>query len=222
MPPAADDASPLAAAPSEMELRRVRPIRTRAPRAGQDGMSQQLWMLIGGAAIALLLWQAFTGFRQSNSQPIAGAKPDQQKVVDQARAAIAKDSLDLQAQIMLADVLYDTANWTEAIVHYRTANRIDPTRVSTVVDLGVCYYNLGDPLTARTLFEKALELDPQHPVALFNMGIVAESQMNDAQALDFFRRAKAANPPPGMMQPLEDHVRTVTERMKGATPPAAR
>ncbi len=221
-PPALPDSSPASVAPGEFELRRVRPIRARAPRAGQDAMSQQLWMVVGGLVIALLVWQAFTGFRQSNSQPLAGAKPDQQKLVDQARAAIAKDSLDLQAQITLANVLYDTANWSEAIVHYRTANRIDPTRVTTVVDLGVCYYNLGDPIAARTLFEQALTLDPQQPVALFNLGIVAESQKNDALALDFFRRAKAANPPQGMLQPLSEHVRTVTERMSGAAPPAAR
>ncbi|MEO5987716.1 MAG: tetratricopeptide repeat protein [Candidatus Eisenbacteria bacterium] len=216
------DPAPAGAAPTETELRRVRPIRRRPPRSGQDPMSQQLWMVVGGIAIALLVWQAFTGFHQSNSPPTAGAKPDQQKVVDQARAAIAKDSLDLQAQIMLADVLYDTANWSEAVVHYRTANRIDPTRVTTVVDLGVCYYNLGDPITAKTLFEKALTLDPQQPVALFNLGIVAEAQKDDALALDYFRRAKAANPPPGMMQPLSEHERTVTERMGTSQPPSRR
>lgn len=210
--PSADiAASP--AEPTEAELRRVRPIRTRPPRAPQDPMSNQLWLVIGGIAIALLIYQAFTGFHQSNFKPVAGAKPEQQQRIDAAREALAKDSLDLQARITLADVLYDTANWSEAIVHYRAAMRLDSTRATTAVDLGVCYYNLGDAMTARDLFQKAIAIDPQQPVALFNLGIVAESQHEDREALDYFRRAKAANPPPGMQQPLEEHMQKVSARL---------
>jgi len=224
-PPATDAASGDAApddahepATPAIDIRRVRPIRTRPPRAPMDGTSQQLWLVVGGIAIALLVWQAFTGFHQSNSKPVAGAKPEQQKVIDQAREAIAADSTNLQARIALADMLYDTANWSEAIVHYRTANRIDPTRVTTVVDLGVCYYNLGDASTAKTLFTKALEMDPKQPVALFNLGVVAEFEKDEQKALEYYRLAQGANPPPGMVQPLEERIQGATAKLKGPQP----
>jgi len=226
--PAPIAAPPAEAVPNEapepvapaIDIRRVRPIRTRPPRAPMDGTSQQLWMVVGGIAIALLVWQAFTGFNQSNNKPVAGAKPEQQKIIDQAREAIAADSTDLQARIALADVMYDTANWSEAIVHYRTANRLDPTRVTTVVDLGVCYYNLGDASTAKTLFTKALEMDPKQPVALFNLGVVAEFEKDEQKALEYYQLAQGANPPPGMVQPLEERIKGATAKLKGPQPSA--
>lgn len=217
---------PTESAPSDLpepiapaiDIRRVRPIRTRPPREPMDGMSQQLWLVVGGIAIALLVWQAFAGFQQSNQRPVAGANPQQQKIIDQAREEIAADSTNLKARIALADVMYDTANWSQAIVHYRTANRLDPTRVTTVVDLGVCYYNLGDASTAKTLFTKALEMDPKQPVALFNLGVVAEFEKDEQQALDYYRRAQGANPPPAMVQPLEERIKGATAKLSGAAP----
>lgn len=215
---ATGDPAPASVAPPEAELRRVRPIRTRPPRGPQDGMSQQIWLFVGAVAIVLLVWQAFTGFHQSNFKPVAGAKPEQQQAIDEARKALEADSLDLAARIRLADLLYDTANWPEAIVNYRAANRLDSTRVTTVVDLGVCYYNLGDANTAKALFTKAIGMDPNQPVALFNLGVVAEFEKNDAAALDYYRRAQAANPPPGMVQPLTDRITGVQTKLSGATP----
>ena len=69
--------------------------------------------------------------------------------------------------------------------------------MTTIVDMGVCYYNLSDVPTAETLFTQALELDPRQPVALFNLGIVAESRGEPQKALEYFHRAMQASPAPG-------------------------
>ena len=216
--PTADPLASPSAPPTDSDLSRVRPIRSRPPRAPLDPMSQQLWLIVGMITIGLLLWQAFTGFRKSNTPPpVAGAQPEQQQLADQAREAIAKDSTDLRARIALADVMYDTGNWPEAIVHYRSALRLDPTRVTTVVDLGVCYYNLSDVSTAETLFQEALSMDPRQPVALFNLGVVAESRKEDREALGYYQRAMDANPPEGMKPPLTQRLAGVKQRL-GAAP----
>jgi hypothetical protein len=44
----------------------------------------------------------------------------------------------------LADLFYDTANWSEAIVQYRAVIRRD-SLATAMVDLGVCYHNLSRP-----------------------------------------------------------------------------
>ena len=85
--------------------------------------------------------------------------------------------------------------------------------------MGVCYYNLSQFAAAESLFQHALELDPMQPVALFNLGVVAETQQRYEQALDFYHRAMQANPPEDMRKPLVDHMQTVMSKTGKSAPP---
>ena len=64
-------------------------------------------------------------------------------------------------------------------------------------------------------------IDPIQPVALFNLGVVAESQERYPEALGFFHRAIQANPPEGMKQPLAEHLQNVMAKTRTAAPPIA-
>jgi tetratricopeptide (TPR) repeat protein len=210
--PAAAPRPETEARPFDPNIRRVRPIRPRPPRGPQQQLQTQLWVILGGLTVVIILFTAFNGFKQSNPPaPVAGAQQEQQHIADMARAELAKDSTNVNARIALANVLYDTGNWSEAIVHYRAAMRTDPDRIETIVDLGVCYYNLSNAEEAIRLFNRALELEPKHPIALFNLGIVHEGQQRFADALKFYERARQANPPEGMAQALD----AAMERVKG-------
>ena len=96
----------------------------------------------------------------------------------------------------LADILYNTKNWPEAIVHYRSAVHHDSTRTTAIVDLGVCYFNLSDRQEAERLFNLALARDPHQTIALYNLGIVNESRSRPQEALKYFHRALQSEPPP--------------------------
>jgi tetratricopeptide (TPR) repeat protein len=220
--PAAPGREPAAASSSEPEIsiRRIRPIRPRRPSADQQ-LRLQLWLVLGTLAVGAVLYTAWQGYQKNNAgpPPVEGAQPQQQQAADLARTELARDSTNLQAQIALANVLYDTANWTEAIVHYRSALRLDSTRVTTMVDLGVCYYNLSRPDEAEELFQRALKLDPQQPVALFNMGIVSESRQQYQKALDYYHDAIRAGAPSSMAEALNAAMQRVMKRM-GRTPSA--
>lgn len=198
--------------------RGVRPIRTRRPRA-QQPLQMQLWLLAGIVVALTLAWSALHGFWTTNYAPIAGAHADQEKRADDARAALAKDSTNVDARIALANVLFDTANWSEAIVHYRSALRLDPSRATTIVDMGVCYYNLSAFPVAESLFHAALALDPHQPVALFNLGVVAESRQQWEPALKYFHQAMQTDPPESMKQPLLEHMQNVMQKLGKAAPP---
>ncbi len=216
-PAARPDAQPPAFDPS---IRRVRPIRPRRPGAAANPLQLQLWLVLGGMAIVMtILWVAWQGFQKNNQPtPVEGASDTQQKDADLARAELKRDSTNVNAQIALANVLYDTANWTEAIVHYRSALRLDPQRVSTIVDLGVCYYNLSATAPAESLFRAALELDPRQPVALFNLGIVSENRGELEQALQFYHRAMQGGPPQGMGEALNAAIQRVMQKTNKKAP----
>jgi tetratricopeptide (TPR) repeat protein len=182
-------------------------------------VQMQLWLVTGLAVVLGIAYFAAQGFWKSNLRPVEGAHPEQQQQADLARSTLAKDSTNLAARIELANVLYDTGNWSEAIIHYRAAARLDPQRVTTLVDMGVCYYNLSHFAEADSLFQHALTIDPMQPVALFNLGIVAETQERYPDAMNYFHRAMQANPPDAMKQPLLEHLKTVMTKTGKTAPP---
>lgn len=219
--PGADAASP---EPSAQEPRAPvtvpRPLRPRRPRPdAMQPVQMQLWLVTGVAVVLGIVYFAAQGFWKTNVKPVEGATPEQQQRADLARRTLDKDTTNIAARIELANMLYDSGNWSEAIIHYKSAERQDPMRATTVVDLGVCYYNLGHFDEAESLFTHALTLDPNQSVALFNLGIVSEGQSRWDKALDYYHRAMQANPPEGMRDALLQHLKTVMEKTGKGAPP---
>ena len=196
-----------------------RPVRRRARPDAMQPIQMQLWLFAGIAVVMGILYFAAQGFWHSNAKPVEGAAPPQQQRADAARTVLAKDSTNLMARIELANVLYDTGNWSEAIVHYKSAERLDPKRSTTVVDMGVCYYNLGRFATADSLFRHALAIDPHQAVAMFNLGIIAESRGEWNAALAQYHRALEADPPDAMKQVLQQRIQEAMAKTGRKPPP---
>jgi tetratricopeptide (TPR) repeat protein len=208
-------ATPAAASGAHEEpapmIPRMRPPRgRRVRRAGPEPQSLSIWLMAAVVAVVVAIIIGVRGYQQTNPRSaIDGATPDQLKAADQFRAQLAQDSTDIQANIGLANVMFDTGNWSDAIIHYRAAIARDSTRATTFVDLGVCYYNLGDTDDAEKLFRLGLERDPQQPVALFNLGVVAERNGDNETALKYFHKALDNHPPEGMSQSIMDAMKRV-------------
>jgi predicted negative regulator of RcsB-dependent stress response len=195
-----------------------RPVPRRERPASMEPIQMQIWLFAGIAVILGIVYFAAQGFWKSNAKPVEGANAQQEQRADAARAVLAKDSTNLMARIELANVLYDTGNWSDAIVHYKSALRQDPNRATTIVDMGVCYYNLGRFAAAESLFQHALVMDPHQAVALFNLGIIAEAQGRWDEALSQFHRAMESGPPDEMKQLLQQHIQAAMAKT-GKTPP---
>ena len=222
------DAAPVAAAPAEREPEKSRvpaagvpfdpsiprPLgaRRRPPRGVADPQAMSLWLFVGGFCVLLLLYVAISANVKRQQPAVEGSNETQQQMADRARAALAQDSTNVPARIALADILYDTGNWPEAIVHYRSAVAHDSSQVMALVDMGVCYYNLGAADEAKRLFELALARDPHQPVAWFNLGIIAERRGEYDAALRYSHSAMQSAPPENMQQPLTEAVQRVAEK----------
>ena len=202
--PSAAEAIPTSTAAFDPGPRPMRPRRAR-PDAMQP-VQMQIWLSVGVVVVLGILYYAAQGFWSTHMTPVEGANANQQQRADVARKALAQDSTNLAARIELANTLYDTGNWSEAIIHYRSAERLEPHRATTVVDLGVCYYNLGDFASAESLFTHALTLDPKQMFALFNLGVVAESRNDWEKAIGFFNKVMELDPPEGMRPIVEQHL----------------
>jgi tetratricopeptide (TPR) repeat protein len=170
---------------------RLRRLRLRRLDANQ---SLSLWLFVGGLAALSLLYFAVKANVERAFPKVEGAQAEQQEKADQLRAALAEDSTNVDARIALADLLFDTANWPEAIEEYSAALRRDSSRVEALVDLGVCYYNLGDGDRAGDCFERALQRNPHHTIALFNLGILNERREQHDAALRYYHLALQTDP----------------------------
>lgn len=158
-----------------------------------------MFSIVAAAAVILIAVRANV---ERARQPIEGSSEEQQKRAAQIEDVLEKDSTNVEAHIGLANILYDTGNWSDAIVHYRAALARDSSRATVLVDLGVCYYNLSATDQAERLFRLALARDPHQPVALFNLGIVSERAGNKAEAMRYFHQALANDPPEPMKKAL--------------------
>ena len=71
---------------------------------------------------------------------------------------------------------------------------MQPRDADARVDMGVCYYNLGDFNTAITEMETALKYNPHHQIALLNLGIVNLSAGNLEKSKEWLEKAVNENP----------------------------
>lgn len=217
-PPAASAGEKPAAPALAPAIAPRRPIRPRRPRPAGN-VALQLWLGLGAFFALLLVFIAVQANLQREQPPIEGSSADQQKLANELVAAVQRDSTDLDARNRLADILFDTGNWQEAVIHYRSVVRQDSSRVPAIVDLGVCYYNLSRPDEAERMFRLALRRDPHHPFALFNLGIVHERRDDHDQALEYFHRALQSAPPENMRPAILEAMQRVQQKSGREAPP---
>jgi len=196
----------------------LRPLRAPRPRPASN-QALTLWLIFGTFCALVVIFIALKANVERASQPVPGSSEADQKNADELRLALEKDSTNVDARVALADILYNTANWSEAIVHYRSAIHHDSTRTASIVDLGVCDYNLGDTNEAERLFLLALARDPHQAIALFNLGIVNEQRERYDEALKYFHRALESAPPEEMSQPIAQAMERVMKKLGKTAPP---
>jgi tetratricopeptide (TPR) repeat protein len=218
--PAAASSKPAAAGAEEQPVYiRRHLIRSRPPRPRDAQQALQLWLVFGTICVLIVLWVAIDANRRRAEQPVEGSNERQQEAANALFTELARDSNNVALHHQLADLFYDTANWSEAVVHYRAAIRRDSSLATAMVDLGVCYYNLSRPDLAEQMFQLALRRDPHQPVALFNLGIVAETSGNNELALQYYHRALESGPPDNLKQTLSQRMTALMQKMGATAPP---
>jgi tetratricopeptide (TPR) repeat protein len=79
----------------------------------------------------------------------------------------------LQSVIQAGHGFMDQEMYDKAILQYEQALSMDSLQPDVMVDLGACYHAIGENDKADFEFRRALAINPKHPVALFNMGVVS-------------------------------------------------
>lgn len=101
---------------------------------------------------------------------------------------------DLESTLHLAHLQQDSRLFEKAIANYKKYLEKNPENSDARVDMGICFYNLGDYTTAINEMETSIKYQPNHQIACLNLGIVNLTAQNIEVSKEWFRKAMELNP----------------------------
>lgn len=138
------------------------------------------------AAVALLMASlaAAGGCKGKAGQPGAGGEPINLNAlgeIENYKEILRKDPNNLQANVNIGNLYFDTQQDLQAIAHYEKALGLDPRNVNVRTDMAVAYRRSGNPDRAIEELKKAIATDPKHAQSRYNLGIILIQDKNDPE-----------------------------------------
>ena len=114
--------------------------------------------------------------------------------INELENKIAVNPDDMESTLHLAHLSQDSRLYEKAIANYKKYLEKNPSNADARVDMGICYYNLGDNTKAINEMETALKYEPKHQIAHLNLGIVNLTAQNIEDSKEWFRKAVEIDP----------------------------
>lgn len=198
-------------------------VKVPAEATDSEPLANSHYMMLGGfALIALIVAMAYyyvgfqstlegkTEWQQQSSQNAHSANDGHDHTHDEAgnaatqgpseadvqaaQSRVNSEPNSAEANTNLANLLFDSGRFQEAIPYYEKSLSIDANNPDVTVDLGVCYFNLNDMQKAKSHFQKALNIAPDHINGLYNMGVVSVQLGEVNELIQFWSRLREVAP----------------------------
>jgi len=89
------------------------------------------------------------------------------------RNTLADDPTNVEANIGMGNLMFDSGKWDKAIEHYTAALQKDPKNADVLVDRAIAYHSTGQETQALSDLKKVTREHPEHKNAWLNLGVVA-------------------------------------------------
>ncbi len=109
--------------------------------------------------------------------------------LQQLRDSLKNDSLNPDLMVNYANALYDASLFKSASeVYQRYLTQIDSSNANARIDYAFTLFQQG--MTDSALFhtQKALAFEPEHPIAMYNLGIIYVRMEQPAKAREWLER----------------------------------
>jgi len=119
------------------------------------------------------------------------------QIVQQVReykAALARNPNDLDANVGLGNLEFDSGQWEKAIEYYSRALAIDPRNPDVRVDRAIAYHGAGQNDLAKKELLKVTREKPTHKNAWLNLGVVMRDLGDRAGAVHAWERYLEIDP----------------------------
>ncbi len=84
--------------------------------------------------------------------------------------------------LALARMLGDAHQKEQAIPYFERFLKVAPKNTDALLDLSVCYFEVGKPDKSMELTQRILAIEPRNTMALYNVGAIHASQGRKAEA----------------------------------------
>lgn len=123
------------------------------------------------------------------------------------RGLILKPS-DFNANLVLANALFDSGKFEEAESYYSKALAINEKDVNARIDLGTTFVERATPDYDRAIaeFEKALVLEPNNDAAMYYLGIAKLRKGDRAGAIETAERLEKTNAGSTLIAKLRNNI----------------
>ncbi len=116
---------------------------------------------------------AMGGGMGGSGMPSNQMLPEVIEALAKYRNALAENPNDLQANIGMGNMMFDSNKWDKAIEHYSKALEVDPKNADVRVDRAIAYHSLGQNDKALADMKQVTREQPTHKNAWLNLGVVA-------------------------------------------------
>ncbi|CAN0262707.1 unnamed protein product, partial [Ectocarpus fasciculatus] len=114
-------------------------------------------------------------------------------VAAQGDEAVKPDPARAYAHFVQANTYYTNQELERAVEEYKTALKFDPLHADTMCNLGSALQDLGDYPLSRHYYSKAVQANPYHAVAHFNLGLLLHDEDIDT-AIEHYQSAVEMDP----------------------------
>ena len=115
---------------------------------------------------------------------------------------------DFNANVVLANALFDSQKFEEASDYYTKAVKINGTDINARTDLGTTFVERTSPDYERAIkeFKAALEIDPKHEPSLYYLGIAYFRKGDKPNADRMLAELEKANPSSSLIGRLRQNL----------------
>jgi cytochrome c-type biogenesis protein CcmH len=194
-------------------------------KADASGIRRWPAALIIGTAVpvlALALYGAWSNWRWNGVEQHDGVPPAIAPMLASLEARLEANPTDVSGWLLLGRSYFQLQRYYQAADAYQQAYTLTQGKdVESVLGLGEALAFVDERmLTGRSaeLFERGLELAPQHPKALWYSGLVAYQMQRYDVARQRWAALVALEPPAAVKQALEAKIAEIDAAIGGAPP----
>ena len=137
--------------------------------------------LIVGTLIGIIASNANKSPAKVTQQPASAPAVNYQQRISELQVIVGNDANNRNAWVQLGHNYFDSNQPLEAIDAYDKALQLDGNDSNVLTDQGIMYRRIGWFDKAIANFNKANELNPNHPQSLFNLGLVYRDDLQEIE-----------------------------------------
>jgi Flp pilus assembly protein TadD len=192
-----------------------------AAQASSGGRSRLIWL---GAAALLVAGGAFAFHTMSSSAQVPGitGKPDTTTAsasstpLDPAKVGalmqkISSNPKDTAALSALADMYFQSGDYTSSATFSQKLAAVDPKNVSAWVGLGAAQFNLGKAADAEKTWLTAVSVDPKNAEAHYDLGFLylSAAKPDIAKVQSEWQKVIAIDPTSDIAKTVQTHLKSL-------------